>query len=133
MPRVQSPSSTSAWSRSSWSSRPTAARSRDLARVQFLEGAGRATTSWFVATPDTVSDLSLILKVKVLTPVTCSFAVKLPVGTPLTWRVYRSALRRATDLVLQSRARDRLGADLPPGAERLFPRRQQVERQLLVN
>src|SRR4029079_18900619 len=71
---------------------------RDLPRVQYLEGTGRATTAWFVATPDTVGDLSLILKVRVHTPVSCSFAVKLPVGTPLTWRGDRSPLRRATAL-----------------------------------
>ena len=35
---------------------------RDLARVQYLEGTGRATTAWFVATTDTLGDLSLILR-----------------------------------------------------------------------
>jgi hypothetical protein len=106
---------------------------RDLARVQYLEGTGRASTSWFVATPDTVGDLSLVLKVKVQTPVTCSFALRLPVGTPLTWRVYRSALRRATDLVLRVEPETGWGLISLPAPNGFSLVVDEVERQLLVN
>jgi hypothetical protein len=106
---------------------------RDLARVQFLEGTGRATTSWFVATPDAVGDLSLVLKVRVHTPATCAFTVKLPVGTPLTWRVYRSALRRATDLVLRIEPETGWGLISLPAPAGFDLVVDGVERQLLGN
>jgi len=106
---------------------------RDLPRVQYLEGTGRATTAWFVATPGTVGDLSLILKVRVHTPVSCSFAVKLPVGTPLKWRVYRSALRRATDLVLRIEPETGWGLISLPAPKGFGLVVDEVERQLPVN
>ena len=59
--------------------------------------------------------------------------MRLPVGTPLTWRVYRSALRRATDMVLRSRARERLGLILLPAPNGFALVVDEVERQLLVN
>ena len=49
----------------SWWSRRTAWTSHDLARVQYLEGAGPAATSWLVAAPDTAGELSLMLRVGV--------------------------------------------------------------------
>jgi hypothetical protein len=106
---------------------------RDLARVQYIEGTGTASTSWLVAGPDTAGELSLLLRARIRTPVTCSFAIRLPVGTPLTWRVYRSALRRATDLVLRVEPENGWGLISLPAPTDFARVVNEVERQLFVN
>jgi hypothetical protein len=111
---------------------PTREDVRDLARVQYLDGVGQATTAWLVAGGETAGELSLLLQVRVRTPAACVFAVRLQVGTPITWRVYRSALRRATDLVLRIEPETGWGLislPAPPDFARVVD---EVERALMV-